>query len=638
MLAAFQRNEVDVLIVFSTNRLYRKHYRAIQFVEEEIIAQRKRAVFVSQNIDSARTEHWRLLLTMISASDELQSQSIGPHVRAAHQGLTARRLVTTTQTFGYRGVPVDTGEQSKRGRPRMQIEIDEESAAWVRQIFQWFGTDRLSIAEIKRRLRHSPSVPPPPKSKLGIWSHLAIHIMLSNRRYTGDFSYGLKEAVFLPKQGYIKQVRRDQPLSSHHFPELCIIDGDLFETVQARLACYRERIGNRKRRNGELTPSSILRGILICSKHASALSSNGRAFFCPRCKEFPVDAALYSLLPEKLATRVLMAELAKEIRSSETRVQLIRERVRAIAIAVQTADPDQIVLKRKRVAELTDLIQQVALLPAATQEDRQENNGLVTKLRAERAKFQSELKATENTSRVVHVPTDSEISAQLVALAELLIRAAAGKLDADAHTRARRIVVALTGGRIVLHQAGEAKPKRGWLRGTFALNVVEPILLEAQIRGVSECVPTSEVVVEFRSPDALAELSEKVKAQADKGMLLCDIATTEKVAKSRVTKAMRYYYAIRGLPFPDGRSRRATLSKKHRVAPRYQQIAERVQELVANGELLGAIAKLLDVDRNTVTQAIQWWHHAHGVPIPPGRGRRRNHEPTGQADGEATAA
>jgi Resolvase, N terminal domain len=51
--AILARRAIQVLLVFTTNRLFRKVYKALQFVEEEIIKRGIRCLFVKSNIDTA---------------------------------------------------------------------------------------------------------------------------------------------------------------------------------------------------------------------------------------------------------------------------------------------------------------------------------------------------------------------------------------------------------------------------------------------------------------------------------------------------------------------------------------------------------------------------------------------------------
>src|SRR5262249_31344050 len=55
---------VQVLLVFTTNRLYRKTYKALQFVEEEVVERGIRCLFVKYGVDSADEKRWRPLLQL----------------------------------------------------------------------------------------------------------------------------------------------------------------------------------------------------------------------------------------------------------------------------------------------------------------------------------------------------------------------------------------------------------------------------------------------------------------------------------------------------------------------------------------------------------------------------------------------
>jgi hypothetical protein len=210
MMEAIASDKVEVVVTFATNRLFRKMYRSLQFIDEEIVSRRKLCVFVAQNIDTEKSEFWRQLIVVFGMLDELQLQAQAGFVRAAHEGLLHREMVHGTITFGYFGEIVPGDEKTRRGRPRRRLVISEEQAKWVRQIFHWFTVDRLSISAIKRLLR-AQNAPLPPKCPSGRWTYLAVRLMLANRRYIGDFSYAWNDAVWKAKQGYNRQFKRQTP-------------------------------------------------------------------------------------------------------------------------------------------------------------------------------------------------------------------------------------------------------------------------------------------------------------------------------------------------------------------------------------------------------------------------------------------
>ena len=70
-----------VLLVLTTNRLYRKMYKCMRFIEEQVVEKGHRAIFVRTLIDTAQGQQWRLPLQVHALTDELAG-----HVRAQNSG------------------------------------------------------------------------------------------------------------------------------------------------------------------------------------------------------------------------------------------------------------------------------------------------------------------------------------------------------------------------------------------------------------------------------------------------------------------------------------------------------------------------------------------------------------------------
>src|SRR4051794_7753262 len=155
-----RRKALQVLLVFTTNRLFRKTYKALQFVEEEVVERGIRCLFVKSGVDSADEKRWRMLLQIHAMTDEFVVGMYADNVRAAHEGFFVRRLVCGTLAFGYRGEPIP-GEFTRLQRPRCRVVIDPEASRWVVQIFSWYARDRSPIEVIVRRLNEDPGIPLP---------------------------------------------------------------------------------------------------------------------------------------------------------------------------------------------------------------------------------------------------------------------------------------------------------------------------------------------------------------------------------------------------------------------------------------------------------------------------------------------
>src|SRR5262249_42087245 len=218
---------VGVLLVFTTNRLFRKTYKALQFIEEEVVERGVRCLFVKSGVDSADEKRWRMLLNQFAAIDEFVTSMYAENIRVAQEGLFNHKLVFGTITFGYRAREV-AGPPTRQKRPRREYEVDQEAAPWVERVFRWFVEDRLPLAEIIRRLNADPEAPLGPRAVSGRWTRLAVKLLLANPRYRGCWMYGRTQAVWQVKQDYARQVPRERPLARPQFEDLRIVPAQLW--------------------------------------------------------------------------------------------------------------------------------------------------------------------------------------------------------------------------------------------------------------------------------------------------------------------------------------------------------------------------------------------------------------------------
>jgi DNA invertase Pin-like site-specific DNA recombinase len=209
--ALVQGGGVAAFLAFTTNRLHRKMHRCMRFVEEELVERGVRAIFPKSGIDTADEQRWKMQLGFNAVMDELSVGMYAENVRAAHEGLMVRGMVTGSLCFGYAGEPVP-GELTRLKRPRCRVAVDPKAGPMVETIYRWFAEGHLTIDEIVRRLNADASVPLPPCSQTGAWTRVAVRAMLSNPRYRGTWEYGATQAVWQSKKDYSRKVRRDQAL------------------------------------------------------------------------------------------------------------------------------------------------------------------------------------------------------------------------------------------------------------------------------------------------------------------------------------------------------------------------------------------------------------------------------------------
>jgi site-specific DNA recombinase len=621
------RKGVDVLLVFATSRLFRKTYKALQFVEEEVVERGIRCMFVTSGVDTADGDRWRMLLNLNSFTDEAVVGMHAGHVRAAQQGLFGHGLVHGSMPFGYRGRDVP-GRMTKRQRPRQAYEIDPASAPWVEQAFRWFVDDRLSLGEIARRFNDEPRIPPNTRSITGQWSPRLIRYMLANARYRGWWEYGATENVWQSKKDYSLQVRRDAPLEAAQYEHLRILDDETWHRAQRLLSeGNRSAAGRKPRDGGRRQRPRLLNGLFVCPEHHQTLyvgGAHGASMFCKTCRARPSGGrSLYSQLNRSLALRLTCQALAELIRRDEALGRSVVEACRREAAAMQEPDPAELQRLKARHEKLTGRIQFVMGDVGDTELDRREARASLGQSRRERAAVAAEIRALEGPrGRTVTVPGEGEVRDLLAQFGGIL--AAAARAGGEAETaKAREIVDLLTGGTIELVQRGERKAKRGWLQGRFRPRLVTGLVRELTGTNPAEDMEAPVMTIDYREPTPCEAWSDRVKELIDRGKLLKEIAEELGITRNLAAKALARWYEGRGMAKPDGRARLASLGREPLEPPRHVLITDTVMRMYGEGLLLHEIASRVGCDRATVAKAIANWHRLRGLATPDGRTRRK---------------
>jgi hypothetical protein len=616
---------VQVLLVFTTNRLYRKTYKSLQFVEEDVVERGIRCLFVKSGVDTADEKRWRLLLQVHSMTDEAGTGMYADNIRAAQEGLFLRHQVCGTVTFGYRPKPVP-GPNTRRQLPRTEYEIAPEQAHWVRQVFIWYVEQGLSLASIIRKLNEDPSIPLGPKSVSGRWTRLGVLVLLKNGRYRGLWEYGKSKNVWQSKKDYGRQVPREEPLKQVQFEELRIVTDNIWFAAQKRLAEEKERVG-RKPKDGQRTNRPrLLNGLFVCPTHQRSLyvgGPRGLMMVCPVCQDLPAEhRPLFTFLNRRLALALTCQRLAELIQSDPSLLQEALRVCQQEAARQQQPDPRRQAELGARLETLTRQIQFVLHNTGESDIDQQEAETALRTLRRNRAQVQAELAQLGHSQKPIRIPTEEQFKAVLGHLGALLVRAAESD-DQDEQDEARHLVRLLTGGRIELYQQGARRAHQGWLQGRFRVRALAVLVARAAGLPIDPGAEGPEEVVDYREPTEPEQWADQVKALYDQGLLIKKIARQLGINRNLTSKALACWHQQRGLELPDGRSRRGTLHHKHLVAPPYQQIADRVKELCDQGFLLEEIAHQLGYDRNTITSAHKYWFRSRGLPVADGRTRRK---------------
>jgi len=613
--AVLGAKKVQVLLLFATNRLFRKVYLTLQFVEQTAVEKDIRCVFVKSGVDTADKDRWRTNLHMRAMMDEFQVGVNAEHIRSALEGMFLEGLVRGTLPPGYKGEPIP-GKLTKRKRPRCRIVIDPEEEKIIVLIFEWFVRDRLSRSEIAQKLNAIPDVPLPRKSKR--WNRNSVTAVLKRTEYRGLWKFSVIEKTFLPSKDYARQTPREKPLNEATFEKLRIISDALWFGAQARLP-KDNCIPGRKAKNEESDPARrVLSGLLWCPEHdrpMRAWSAYGKYLGCPHCATLePQSRPLFSKPPRTVVLRLLCERLEALIRQDGNLVDNIIAACQEHAAAIQRPDPSVIATLEKSASDLARKIEFNMRNAGETEEDEKEIAAVLRSLRQERKSIQDQLGLLKAmASKPVRVPDRAEVQSMLDNFAAILQRAAGSQLDDRAIVR--DVLQTLTGGRIDMHQQGQRKNMRGWLQGRFTIRLLDVLVQKASGTHLTTAREGTDVVIDFRRPR---------KSDADKAIALwLDGAQNIEIAKQLGTVPS---YISRLLPL--GASRMGTTLESLRPqrklrpvdparAPGYQQIANEVKTLWWD-ELfpLGTVAKRLEVSTVTADAAKAWWYESRGLKTP----------------------
>jgi DNA invertase Pin-like site-specific DNA recombinase len=611
--------KVKVLLLFATNRLFRKVYRTLEFVEEVVSEQGVRCVFVKSGIDSANKDQWQMMLHFRAIMDEFQVKIGAEHIRAGLEGLFLEGYVYGTVTFGYRGEPV-SGKLTKRQRPRCRLVVDPEEAKIVVWIFEWW-VDGNSLMAIAQRLNTIPEVPLPRKSNGIGWNRNSVRAVLRRAAYRGHWSFSQTEKTFLPSRDYCRQIPRDRPLREVTFENLQIVSDTLWFAAQTRLAKNPGIRGRRPRNENADLSLRILSGLVWCQEHdrpMRACSAFGRYFGCPTCATLDAEQRpLFSKPRRCVVLRLLCEKLAELIQHDSALVDRIIAECQAHA--AQSKRPDQSELDRleKGLSKLTRAIDFNMRHSGETAEDEKQIAETLRDLRRERKAFQDQIGMVKAAAlEPVRVPSRPEVVSFLENLSDVLRHAAAGDLGDGQHA-ARDILERLTGGRIDMYQQGERREMRGWLQGRFTIKLLD-VLVE-KIAGVRRAQHSEgiEVIIDFKRP-------RKIDADADKAIQLwLEPKTSKEIAKhlrcdeSYVSRLLRIGAKRRGTTLEALKCNRTNPAIDPSRAPRYQKIADEAMRLWWDDLYpIAEVARRLQCSTVTINAAVRHWHESRRLEFP----------------------
>ena len=254
---------IDRLYVLCPDRLARSYAHQALLVDEL-----RRAGVELVFLDHAHdpTPEGTLLLQVQGVIAEYERAKIQERNRRGmlHAARSGSMSVFGRAPFGYRYI------DRRAGGGMARIEIADDQAEVVRQVFAWVIMDRSSLAEIKRRLEARGVANPSGGAR---WLTSTLASMLDNPAYAGTAMFG--RTRFGPRRETLRRTRRLKPghirsaTSIYRADESeqiaiavpAIIEPGVFEATRAQLAENRKR-----KRVGVVGAKVLLQGLLVCSK------------------------------------------------------------------------------------------------------------------------------------------------------------------------------------------------------------------------------------------------------------------------------------------------------------------------------------------------------------------------------------
>lgn len=247
------------LYVHSPDRLARKYAWQVLLVEE---LQRSgvELVFLNHTIGDSPEED--LLLQMQGMIAEYERTKIMERSRRGKRHAARRGSVNVLMhaPYGYRYI------SKHEGGGQAQYQVDFEQARVVRQIFEWFGRDRLTLREIARRLNSEGIASARGKG----WCATTIGHLLRNSTYKGQAIFGKtrsgeRRPRLRPPRGKSEHPRcatsryATAPEDQIVIPVPAIVSANLFDSIAEQMVENRKR--RRQQRGGA---RHLLQGLVEC--------------------------------------------------------------------------------------------------------------------------------------------------------------------------------------------------------------------------------------------------------------------------------------------------------------------------------------------------------------------------------------
>jgi DNA invertase Pin-like site-specific DNA recombinase len=256
-----------------------------------------------------------LAFTFQSAGAAQYLRDLGAKTRRGLRGAHRDGKSTGGRCYGYR---VANGK----------LEVEETEAATVRTIFALY-LDGHGYAVIAQKLNGRGVPAPRSRRRAGIgWMHSCIREMLRNRKYVGEFTFGVRKWQRHPMtRRRVARTNHDADVLRTIRPELAIVDRPTWDAVQALLTDHAKSYKARAVPHGKT--SYLLTGLLRCGCCGAAMQIMGgsteRYYRCVANRKRGTCSNRLSVRERLTRTRILAA--VSEALATPKAIAYVRQRI-----------------------------------------------------------------------------------------------------------------------------------------------------------------------------------------------------------------------------------------------------------------------------------------------------------------------
>lgn len=182
LMSSVKQNEVDVIIVYKTSRIFRNSYESHKY-RELFKKHNVKFISVTQNIDETTAEG-RFMASTIANVDQYQAETTSDHVKSSMREMARQGYYTGGRIlFGYELQSFEHG-----GRIRKRYTPSEEQAKVVNLLFEMFANGK-SVIEIMNYFIQKDF-----RNRRGkFFNEQNLRSMLKNDCYIGTMRYKVKD-------------------------------------------------------------------------------------------------------------------------------------------------------------------------------------------------------------------------------------------------------------------------------------------------------------------------------------------------------------------------------------------------------------------------------------------------------------